>query len=742
MKKGFRLLLFFLFLFISGGFCAWNVSCKEIKYEMRGAHLSLHNFDFLNFDFNVDEFKNYVIKNYDLAKEKGINTLFLDLSQIVDCCITEKFNEKQENLISFLVREGFKRCLDIHACFSDFSLKNLNEGNIESYIASLKDSSFIKNNIEWIVKFNDKYYLDLGVHEVRDYLIDFIVNFSTKFKFDGVLLNSVVYPENINKYSFNDSYSYANYNEDKLSKEVWRRQNVNDFVKILGEKFKSYKNELKFGIGASYVWRNSEDDLNGIEYEGYSDYDRGSFDSLNIGKMNYVNYIVVKISDDINLNSDIENIISWWEKKFRTYAVDLFIEGGENIKEILEEVRGNLFVNGFVSRNFENLNFIEDFLNQKSIPPRYKSFDSYYTVSSMDVNSKISGENLEFNILNEGFENTKGFILYKFPYDDLDFTNGEYINLISSSGGKSTKLSFKKHNGVYALTKFNYNSIESKSTSIFIFGESIGLVEGKILPEKPKVVNSEIEFKLNSINKDNEFKILIEKDGEIILENEFSNNESFKFLPEKSGIYKAKIFIKNGENSVVSHLNFEVKDKYDVVLDAGHGGEETGAKTLEGILEKDINLSICRHTTDLFKNVDDINVKNIRLNDIKIDLSDRVKLCSFLGGDMFLSIHQNAFDNEKVNGVETYYYLKENFSKKLSEIIQKNLVSETNAFDRGIKNSNFVVLRESIVPSILIECGFITNVNELNNLIEENYQKSISKGIFQAINSFLDLQEI
>ena len=109
---------------------------------------------------------------------------------------------------------------------------------------------------------------------------------------------------------------------------------------------------------------------------------------------------------------------------------------------------------------------------------------------------------------------------------------------------------------------------------------------------------------------------------------------------------------------------------------------------------------------------------------------------------LFLSIHQNAFDNEKVNGIETYYYLKENFSKELCEFIQKNLISETNAFDRGIKNSNFVVLRENIVPSTLIECGFITNNEELKNLINEEYQKNISQAIFKSIISFLDIKDI
>ena len=137
-----------------------------------------------------------------------------------------------------------------------------------------------------------------------------------------------------------------------------------------------------------------------------------------------------------------------------------------------------------------------------------------------------------------------------------------------------------------------------------------------------------------------------------------------------------------------------------------------------------------------------VSIKNTRINDIKIDLSDRVKLCSFLGGDIFISIHQNAFDNENANGIETYYYFKENDSKDLCNLIQKNLIDNTDAFDRGVKTSNFVVLRENIIPSVLVECGFITNKNESNNLIDDNYQRNISEAIYRSILSYLGIEEI
>lgn len=709
---------------------------------MRGAFLNLDQFNFNLKDFDLNKFKNYIIDSYDDFKKNGFNTVFIDLSKLIDLHITEKFNDREKGILDFIVKEGFNRYLDIHATFSDFSLKDIKNENIEAYLTSLPDKSFIKNNREWIVKFNDSYYLDPGIHEVRDYFINLIVELSKNF--DGVYLDGIIYPENINKYIFNDSYSYEKYNEDKLSKDSWRRQNVNDFVKILGEKFKSYRNELKFGMGVNYIWRTKEDDSNGINYDGYSDYDKGCFDSLNISKMEYVNYIVVKINDSISEVEDIKNIISWWEKRLRIHLVDIFVQGNKNISNVLSSVRDNFFIGGFLIKDFENYNEIHNLLNERALIPRFKSFDSYYSDSNINVTLKNIDKNLEFNILDDCSENTKGYVIYKFPYDDLDFGNIKYIEDILPSKGKITKLNIRRDNGIYAVTKLNYNSIESNIFSIFVVNDDFGIIEERILNYKPKVVNEKIEFKVDNYEK-NDIKFLVEKDGEFLLERDFSSDGSYSFVPEKEGIYKLNIIISKGKNrdkTLRSHLNFKVKNNYIVVLDAGHGGEELGAKSPNGFLEKNINLSICNHINNFFKNIDKVDIKNTRVNDIKIDLSDRVKLCSFLGGDAFVSIHQNAFDNEKVNGIESYYYFKENYSKELSEVIHKNLIQETNAFDRGIKNSNFVVLRENIVPCVLIECGFITNNDEFNKLLDDKYQKSISLAIFKGINLFFNIQDI
>lgn len=752
MKNFKKLFLFFLSCIFITILYSEKVLGKEIKYEIRGSIISLEQFDLKSNVLDIEGFKRYIMDNFNIIKDNEFNTVFIDLSKFIDLHITENFNEKHKEMLKFLVSESRKRCLEIHASFCDFSLKDVENNNLKAYITNLSKDSFIKDNIDWIIRFNDNFYLDPGVHEVRDYFIDKISSIANEFFFDGVYLHSMIYPENINKYTFNDFKSFDIYNEDKLPRDEFRRQNVNDFVKILGEKFKSYKSELKFGIGVNYIWRNIKDDLNGIDFYGYSDYDHGCFDTLNIAKSGYINYIIPKIKENIKSDKDINEILDWWNKKLRSYTVDIFIEGYNNIEKIIKNIRGNDNINGFLVNQLDELKesklwseFAGEFLSHKALTPRFKSYDSYYTFLDIEVKPKVLNKELEFIITDSGFENTKCFIVYKFPYDDLDCENGEFIQEIFPSQGEITNIKVNRDEGVYAITKLNYNSIESKIKSVIIYSNKHGLIEESLNYDRTKVVDDEVEFFINDNNHNNEFKLLVERNGEYVTETEFNDDSKFTWICDKPGIYKVNVIIRSKENindKVESYLSFEVKNDYVVFLDPGHGGIEYGAKSNDGVLEKDINLNISRYLSEIIDNKEKISYITSRVNDITMDLSHRVSLCAFLGGDLFVSIHQNAFDNDKVHGIETYYYTKENKSKEICELVQNSLIERTSAFDRGIKNSNFVVLRENTVPSILIECGFITNEKEKEKISNSDYQREIAESILESIYNYLEIQEV
>jgi N-acetylmuramoyl-L-alanine amidase len=160
--------------------------------------------------------------------------------------------------------------------------------------------------------------------------------------------------------------------------------------------------------------------------------------------------------------------------------------------------------------------------------------------------------------------------------------------------------------------------------------------------------------------------------------------------------------------------------KLVIVIDPGHGGKDSGAVGVNGILEKDIVLSIANQMVDInesdFKNQFEIYLT--RYKDTLISLGDRTKLARYLNADLFLSLHCNYSDNPNARGLEVYVskkpgkYLRESILKAYE--LQKGLKENLGFESRGVKFGDFQVLRENIdyCPSILVELGFLSNQDE------------------------------
>lgn len=126
-----------------------------------------------------------------------------------------------------------------------------------------------------------------------------------------------------------------------------------------------------------------------------------------------------------------------------------------------------------------------------------------------------------------------------------------------------------------------------------------------------------------------------------------------------------------------------------------------------------------------------------REDDTFVSLQDRSEMANEYGADVFVSIHQNAYENSSANGLETYYHINKGEHKPLSSEVQTNAIKETGAKDRGVKNANFTVLRDTTMVSSLIECGFITNPEESEKLASEEYQEKLATAIANGIEEYL-----
>ena len=180
-----------------------------------------------------------------------------------------------------------------------------------------------------------------------------------------------------------------------------------------------------------------------------------------------------------------------------------------------------------------------------------------------------------------------------------------------------------------------------------------------------------------------------------------------------------------------------------VVLDAGHGGEDSGALgVIDGktIMEKDITLSVTEKVRDILKG-NNVDVEMTRDTDVKPSLDERAEFANSRNAYMFVSIHINANEKPEPNGIETYYCKSANVDgdgfngKKLATDIQNNLISALNRNNRGVKTANFVVIKKTIMPAVLIELGFITNEEEVKLLVDDTYQQKAAQAIADAIIS-------
>ena len=215
-------------------------------------------------------------------------------------------------------------------------------------------------------------------------------------------------------------------------------------------------------------------------------------------------------------------------------------------------------------------------------------------------------------------------------------------------------------------------------------------------------------------------------------------NEGTVFLSQRIGekVYIVEIYVP----SEISTVNLESRGAksrgyYKVFIDAGHGGTDPGALGY-GYRESDLNLQVAKKVESKLKSKG-IDVKMSRNSDIFYSLSERAEMANDYGADAFVSIHQNSAETKSANGIETYYNRKKEEDRPLSNDIQKQVISQTGANNRGVKNAEFTVLVKSKMISALVECGFITNELEVKKLSDSSYQDKLATGIANGIEEYL-----
>ncbi|PZE21904.1 N-acetylmuramoyl-L-alanine amidase family protein [Paenibacillus xerothermodurans] len=179
------------------------------------------------------------------------------------------------------------------------------------------------------------------------------------------------------------------------------------------------------------------------------------------------------------------------------------------------------------------------------------------------------------------------------------------------------------------------------------------------------------------------------------------------------------------------------KDKYRVVIDPGHGGKDTGAISVNERREKDFVLSLGLKIEKLLQKEPKIEALLTRTDDTFVELADRAAFANDREADVFVSVHGNAAAKESVRGVETYYYTEQ--SMPFASIIHEHLLEATGFPDRKVKQSGFYVVKNTTMPSVLLEVGFLSNQTEESIMYQDAFQNKVAASIVAAIKQQLKI---
>ena len=209
---------------------------------------------------------------------------------------------------------------------------------------------------------------------------------------------------------------------------------------------------------------------------------------------------------------------------------------------------------------------------------------------------------------------------------------------------------------------------------------------------------------------------------------------------------------KISENAVPASLVSQQQELPIIILDAGHGGFDGGCISVDGVPEKGINLSILLRVRDLLR-ISGYEVEVTRDSDISIhdsgiegianqkssDMDNRLELFNKYDNAVCISIHQNQFTDPVYNGAQMFYSATDSRNEMLAKSLQSSfqVLQPENKREIKLCGKELFLCYYSENPTVMVECGFLSNPEEAALLNTEEYQQKVAMTIFNGINNFV-----
>ncbi len=182
------------------------------------------------------------------------------------------------------------------------------------------------------------------------------------------------------------------------------------------------------------------------------------------------------------------------------------------------------------------------------------------------------------------------------------------------------------------------------------------------------------------------------------------------------------------------------RGRFKVVIDPGHGGPDPGAVGIAGLRETDVVLDVSLQLARLLQSRG-VEVLLTRTSEVDVDLPPRVALANSSGADLFLSVHANALsmDRPDVNGIESFYFEPAgNRARALAAAVQQQMLAiSPGSPDRGVRTARFFVIRRTVMPSTLVEMGFVTGSLDAPRLMDANFRRQMAVALATGVLTYL-----
>lgn len=298
---------------------------KAPLYEFRGVWIaSVANIDWPSRPgLDAEDQKRELLWILDQHQLSGMNAIMLQVRPTADAFFQNgkepwsyyltgeqgKAPEPDYDPLAFAVEKAHERGMELHAWFNPYrASQDLDPGK-----RSQKHISHTRP--EWFFTYDGKTYFDPGIPEVREYILEVILDVVRRYDIDGVHFDDYFYPYP-GKTALPDSLTYKEYGADRFdSIEDWRRDNVDQLIRELNEAIHAEKPWVKFGISPFAIWRNKKEDERGSETNGFSSYSGLYADVYKWGQERWMDYVNPQIYFPFGYPpAAYENLLDWWDR--------------------------------------------------------------------------------------------------------------------------------------------------------------------------------------------------------------------------------------------------------------------------------------------------------------------------------------------------------------------------------------------------------------------------------------------